>query len=331
MILEHVALTHKNALRCWPGAFLIVVAFLPGSLYGQWATCGSGQCITSGNVGIGTTSPEQTLDVEGPFGFGYIARFGQNTSGGILFNNGTGTGGFAPEITGLEQGDQIALSLSGHAASDLAGDLPVVTIDARSASGYIINRPLWGVGNYISSIWQYKLLLSAAGNLGVGAQFPINRVDVAGGAAVGGAYAGTNAAPSNGLIVQGQVGIGTFAPCLSSGLPQNCMLSVAGAVQAKEVVVDTGWSDYVFAPDYRLVPLSDVAAYVRKNGHLPEIPSAKQVQEEGVNLGEMQSKLLAKIEELTLHMIEAEERADRLESQNRMLQERVIRLEAKKK
>ncbi len=119
------------------------------------------------------------------------------------------------------------------------------------------------------------------------------------------------------------IGIGTAAPCASSLAPSGCLLSVAGAIQAKEVVVNTGWADYVFDPGYRLAPLSEVAAFVKENHHLPDVPSAAEVQEKGVGLGEMQTKLLAKVEELTLHMIAAEEKNQRLEAEVEMLQERL--------
>src|SRR5271157_436190 len=114
----------------------------------------------------------------------------------------------------------------------------------------------------------------------------------------------------------GNVGIGTASP--------QYPLSVNGIVQAKEVLVNTGWSDYVFDPSYRLKPLSEVASYIKTNGHLPDIPAAKEVEAKGVSLGEMQSKLLAKVEELTLHMIEADQ-------ENRELQERIARLEAEQR
>jgi hypothetical protein len=94
-------------------------------------------------------------------------------------------------------------------------------------------------------------------------------------------------------------------------------------------VTATGWSDYVFHPAYRLKPLREVADYIQRNHHLPGIPSESEVREKGVSVGDMQSKLLAKIEELTLHAIQSEERNTRLEQQNRDLQERVARLEAR--
>ena len=112
------------------------------------------------------------------------------------------------------------------------------------------------------------------------------------------------------------VGIGTTSP--------QYPLSVNGIVQAKEVLVNTGWSDYVFAPNYRVKPLSEVASYIKANGHLPDMPSAKEVEAKGVSLGEMQSKLLAKVEELTLHVIEADR-------ENRELRERIARLEAEQR
>lgn len=110
----------------------------------------------------------------------------------------------------------------------------------------------------------------------------------------------------------GNVGIGTTNPTQK--------LSVNGTIRAKEVVVETsGWSDYVFADNYVLQPLSEVETQIKQNKHLPGIPSAQQVAESGVGLGEMQAKLLAKIEELTLHQIEQDKRIRALEAENAKL------------
>ncbi len=107
-------------------------------------------------------------------------------------------------------------------------------------------------------------------------------------------------------------------------------LAVDGTIGAKDIVVtNTGWADYVFGPNYRLRPLSEVKAYIQANSHLPEVPSEAEVKEKGVSVSEMQATLLAKVEELTLHMIQAEERNNALEQKNRELQERLSRLETK--
>lgn len=95
----------------------------------------------------------------------------------------------------------------------------------------------------------------------------------------------------------GNVGIGTATPSEK--------LSVNGNIRAKEVKVETvNWPDYVFQPNYELLKLSDVKAYIDQYHHLPDLPSAAQVEKDGISLGEINAKLLRKIEELTLHLIE---------------------------
>jgi hypothetical protein len=118
--------------------------------------------------------------------------------------------------------------------------------------------------------------------------------------------------------VGGNVGIGTTNP--------QHLLQVAGTIGAEEVLVTSTGADYVFEPGYRLKPLSEVAKYIEANHHLPDIPSADEVKQKGMGVGDMEAKLLAKIEELTLHMIQADERNNRLEKQNQELIERIARL-----
>lgn len=109
------------------------------------------------------------------------------------------------------------------------------------------------------------------------------------------------------------VGIGTTNP-------GSYKLAVEGTIGARDVTVtNASWSDYVFQPGYRLRPLSEVNAYIRAHHHLPDIPTEAEVREKGVSVGEMQAKLLAKIEELTLHVIQADERLRCLEEENAAL------------
>ena len=108
----------------------------------------------------------------------------------------------------------------------------------------------------------------------------------------------------------GNIGIGTENP--------QAKLDVRGVISATEVKVQilTG-ADHVFHDSYNLKPLSEVEQFVQENKHLPEIPSEKQMQEEGLNMNEFQIKLLQKIEELTLYTIELRKEVDQLKAQNK--------------
>jgi len=83
-------------------------------------------------------------------------------------------------------------------------------------------------------------------------------------------------------------------------------LYVAGGITTEEVKVriQSNWSDYVFNNDYVLLPISDLEAFIDQNGHLPGVPSSEEVENNGVNLGEMNALLLKKIEELSLYVID---------------------------
>lgn len=96
----------------------------------------------------------------------------------------------------------------------------------------------------------------------------------------------------------GNMGIGT------NTIDTDYKLSVGGGIRAKEIIVETGWADYVFDDDYRLTPLNKVADYVHLNHHLPDVPSAAEIKNKGVNVGATEAVLLKKIEELTLYLIE---------------------------
>ncbi len=93
------------------------------------------------------------------------------------------------------------------------------------------------------------------------------------------------------------VGIGTTTP--------KEKLAVNGNIRAKEIKVEmANWPDYVFAPEYQNTSLAELEKFIKMNKHLPDMPTAKEVEEHGVSLGEMNKVLLKKVEELTLHLIE---------------------------
>lgn len=94
-------------------------------------------------------------------------------------------------------------------------------------------------------------------------------------------------------------------------------LNVNGLIRGKEINCYPSWADFVFEPNYRLMPLQEVKAFTQEHRHLPDIPSEKEVKEKGIALGEMNAKLLQKIEELYLYIFEIEERIRILEQNKR--------------
>lgn len=109
------------------------------------------------------------------------------------------------------------------------------------------------------------------------------------------------------ILPDGKVGVNTITP------PAD--FSVNGDIWAKKLkVTQTGWADYVFDSAYKLLPLHDVAKFIQQNKHLPDVPSAKEVEQSGLNVGDNQAVLLRKIEELTLYLIEQDKRIRELEA-----------------
>lgn len=91
-------------------------------------------------------------------------------------------------------------------------------------------------------------------------------------------------------------------------------LDVAGKIRANEIVVNTTGADFVFADNYKLNGLKEVELFVKKNKHLPEIPSAAEMTEQGMEVGELTKRLLQKVEELTLYIIEQQKQIDALKA-----------------
>ena len=123
---------------------------------------------------------------------------------------------------------------------------------------------------------------------------------------------GSGAIPQENMRIthDGNVGIGTTDP-------KGYKLAIAGKAVAEEVVVklQANWPDYVFEDSYQLPSLSETEKYIKTNKHLPGVPSAKEIRENGVILGEMNAILLKKVEELTLYLLEQNKKIEKQQEQ----------------
>ena len=112
-------------------------------------------------------------------------------------------------------------------------------------------------------------------------------------------------------LKNGALGLGTTEP--------GALLTVKGDIHTREVRVDMNGSvagDYVFQSDYNLLSLHNLESYINANSHLPEVPSASEMEADGINLKEMNLILLKKVEELTLHIIEINRKVESLQKEN---------------
>jgi hypothetical protein len=109
-------------------------------------------------------------------------------------------------------------------------------------------------------------------------------------------------------VLNGNVGIGVY--------PYTYKLEVNGTTRSKEVIVETGWADYVFEEDYKLKSIDELEAFVKENKHLPNIPKASEIESKGLKVGETNKAMMEKIEELALYIIQLKKEIDVLKSKN---------------
>ncbi|AUP79253.1 tail fiber protein [Flavivirga eckloniae] len=135
----------------------------------------------------------------------------------------------------------------------------------------------------------------------------------------------TNKNPRLTISYNGNVGIGTINPDMK--------LTVKGNIHAEEVKIDLNVPapDYVFKKDYYLRSIEEVEDFIKENSHLPEIPSAKEFEQNGIMQAEMDMNLLKKIEELTLYTIQQEKKINKLEKENESLKLLATQFEALQK
>jgi hypothetical protein len=122
------------------------------------------------------------------------------------------------------------------------------------------------------------------------------------------------------ILPSGNIGIGIKAP--------STKLDVAGTIRATEIKVEAQTADFVFEDSYPLRTLDEVEAFIKENGHLPDIKCAEEMKSSGVNLAEMNKLLLQKIEELTLYEIERDKEVKELKEINKNTIDRLTKIEA---
>lgn len=128
--------------------------------------------------------------------------------------------------------------------------------------------------------------------------------------------------PTAQLTVNGKTLIGD--PTVITSLPGNYYLYVQNGILTEKVRVavngSTSWADYVFADDYKLITLNEVENFVKLNKHLPGVPSANEVEKDGIDVAQIDAVLLKKIEELTLYMISMNKEMELLKKQIKSLE-----------
>ena len=243
----------------------------------------------NGYVGIGTTSPTEELEVIGTIK-GENGIFNKSLANGSVFSDWGDRNG---KCRVLNAGTQV--SQYGHILN--VYDFPQSNLDAQASSFIGINdrndssrwRFYANTGGLSELLYYnknqsafFQLKEDGSDNVYLSLQKTNTYVTI-----------GTNSYNDNGDLYK---------------------LTVNGKVRAHAVKVYTTWADYVFGDNYILPPLSEVENYIKQNGHLKDIPSAEEVEKNGIELGEMNKLLLQKIEELTLYTIELKKEIEVLKS-----------------
>lgn len=278
--------------------------------------------VNGGKIGIGTTSPVWKLDINSL----------QESTDGLRFSGVNHA--YLSVKTTAASGYSAGVELSGGASGanwimmTNRGDL------SSNADDLIFYKNIAGTGATGA-----KVTLRSNGAFGIGTTNPADKLVIQGfnsssATEFGNTSTGENymfsynratsafqafdfytsgSTPTIHLGATGYVGIGTTSP--------KEKFSVNGNITAKKMIVtQSGWSDYVFNDDYKLRSLSSLQTFIKKNKRLPEIPSAIEVEENGVSVGDNQALLLKKIEELTLYILQLEEKTDRQQAQiNRLM------------
>ncbi len=302
--------------------------------------------LTGGNFGIGTSSPGYKLDVSGT---------GRFTNALSLTGGVTGVSPTPQLSLGSYSNSGSSASVS-HI--DLYGGLTgigyrpgIMDLIATSSIRFYRNNQGPGTMDILATMKESQ----QGGYMGIGTENPAAVLHVYGdgyfqspnpGIRVEGAgYAGRyvdiwsgqseHIETTNDLSIQAGAGIGFYTGgsnsrmTISSGGAVGIgttaygsdMLAVCGSIHCTAITTNTGWCDFVFDDDYRLTPLSELEKFIKAEHHLPGIPTAQDIEAHGLNLGDAEMKMMQKIEELTLHLIDQDKEIKRLKNDNEALKE----------
>lgn len=257
-------------------SFVIVASALSSS-FGQWTLSGS-NLTTTNKVGIGTTAPQDLLQVgSGAEKIAFGSAYGQNTGWGTSY-----------------VGFNVAKSAANNWLTNTDGGNNGGSLIYGNVGGTINFVTFPSTGNSVQNLTDSKLV-----------DFTRMKIDANGKVGIGVSWFSTN-----NLNAQGN-------PYL---------LYVKGGIKTEEIKVEMSggtWGDYVFAEDYKLTSLPEVEQHIAKTGHLHNIASAAEIEEEGLELKSMTINQQEKIEEIFLHLIE-------MDKKMKALEEKIKQLEAEK-
>ncbi|HWA07413.1 MAG TPA: hypothetical protein VG961_12750 [Ignavibacteria bacterium] len=266
-----------------------------------------------GNVGIGTVNPTAKLTVKGGFHLQSLTNDNLRLNMGY-YKSEEAEYGFINALDWNEPYTGKPLVLNGRGTGDAWGNVgigqlyPVQALDI----GGRLNIRKGVIQNYDPA---NPILVNGTEDLGLYSTRQGFHIRIVTKSAPIQFFTNGLFAPQGGevpamqITQNGNVGIGTLTTDASY------LLSVKGKIRSEEIRVQTGWADFVFKPEYKLMSLSELEYYIKENGHLPEIPTEQEVTENGVELGNISSKLLQKIEELTLHLIEQNKEIEKLKEE----------------
>jgi trimeric autotransporter adhesin len=267
----------------------ILIKGVPLSVGGasQWATNGTAVSYTGGKVGIGTASPSESLEVNGN-----IKLTGGVTVGQSLTVDGPGI--FASDVTiGGSSAISGDLQVSGaFTATNLTISNINATGDARAQ-----NLIVAGTGNINGD-------LSVAGSVraGVIEATEFRKPD------------GSSFFNFDNTVISQTLSVGT-----TRAVPSNYKVAIEGNIIATgiDIKAPQKWPDYVFADGHKLLTLEEVDAYIKKYGHLPGVLSAKEMEaKQNYSVSEMDAKLLEKMEEMMLYILELKKEIENLKIEN---------------